>query len=60
VHTNKKIEWFVNMYISYDASLLPNLLQNAQKHQHTHITCKMKNHVVCRSLAIASMHEQKI
>jgi hypothetical protein len=35
------------MYISYDVSLLPNPLQNAQQHQHTH-TCKKKNHVVCR------------
>jgi hypothetical protein len=26
----KKIEWFVDMYISCDISLLPNLLQNAQ------------------------------
>jgi hypothetical protein len=42
----KKIEWFVNMYISCDVSLLPNSLQNAQQHYHT-FTCK-KNHVVCR------------
>ncbi|CAM6067644.1 unnamed protein product [Sphagnum tenellum] len=34
------------MYISCDVSLLPNLLQNAQEHQHT-FTCKKKNHVVC-------------
>ncbi len=46
VHTNEKIEWFVDMYISCDVSLLPNPLQNAQ-HQHTR-TCKKKNHVVCR------------
>jgi hypothetical protein len=41
VHTNEKIEWFVNMYISCDILLLPNSLQNAQQHQHTH-TCKKK------------------
>jgi hypothetical protein len=35
VHTNEKIEYFVNMYISCDVSLIPNLLQNAQQHQHT-------------------------
>jgi len=38
MNTNEKIEQFVNMYISYDVSLLPNPLQNAQ-HQHTH-KCK--------------------
>ncbi len=47
VHTNEKIERFVEMYISYDASLLPNPLQNAQQHQHTR-TCKKKNHVIYR------------
>jgi hypothetical protein len=41
MHKNKKIEWFVNMYISCDVSLLLNPLQNAQHHQHTH-TCKKK------------------
>jgi hypothetical protein len=40
VNTNEKIEQFVNMYISYDVSLLPNPLQNAQ-HQHT-CTCSKK------------------
>ncbi len=30
VHTNEEIEQFINMYISYDVSLLPNPLQNAQ------------------------------
>jgi hypothetical protein len=31
VHTNEKIEWFLNMYISCDVLLLlPNPLQNAQ------------------------------
>jgi hypothetical protein len=39
MHTNEEIEKFV--YISCDVSLLPNLLQNAQQHQHTH-TCKKK------------------
>jgi hypothetical protein len=29
VHTNEKIEWFVNMYISCVISLLSNPLQNA-------------------------------
>ncbi len=32
-----KIEKFVDMYISYDVSLLPNPLQNAQQHQHTYM-----------------------
>jgi len=41
VHTNEKVEQFVNMYIYYDVSLLPNPLQNAQQHQHTR-TCKKK------------------
>jgi hypothetical protein len=41
MHTNEEIEKFVDMYISCDVSLLPNLLQNAQQHQHTH-TCKKK------------------
>jgi hypothetical protein len=45
VHTNEEIEQFVNMYISYDVSLLPNSRQNAQQHQHT-CTCKKTNHVV--------------
>jgi hypothetical protein len=34
MHTNEKIEHFVDMYISCDVSLLPNPLQNAQPHQH--------------------------
>jgi len=33
------------MYISCETSLLPNPLQNSQKHQHT-CTYKKKNHVV--------------
>jgi hypothetical protein len=41
VHTNEKIENFVDMYISYNVSLLPNPLQNAQQHQHIG-TCKKK------------------
>jgi hypothetical protein len=41
VHTNEKIEWFVDMYISCDVSLLLNPLQNTQQHQHTH-TCVKK------------------
>jgi hypothetical protein len=41
MHTNEEIEKFVDMYISYDVSLLPNLLQNARQHQHT-TTCKKK------------------
>jgi hypothetical protein len=45
VHTNEEIERFVNMYISCDVSLLPNLVQNAQQCQNTH-RCKKKNHVV--------------
>ncbi len=39
MHTNEEIEWFVNMYIFCDISLLPNPLQNAQQHQQTR-TCK--------------------
>ncbi len=41
MHTNEEIEWFVNMYIFCDISLLLNPLQNAKQHQHTH-TCKEK------------------
>ncbi len=41
MHTNEEIEWIVNVYISYDVSLLPNRLQNSQQHQHT-CTCKKK------------------
>jgi len=41
MHTNEKIEKFIDMYISCDVSLLPNSLQNAQQHQHTR-TCKKK------------------
>ncbi len=41
MHTNEKIEKFVDIYISCDVSLLPNPLQNAQQHQHTR-TCKKK------------------
>jgi hypothetical protein len=41
VHTNEEIERFIDMYISYDVSLLLNPLQNAQRHQHT-CTCKKK------------------
>jgi hypothetical protein len=44
MHTNEKIERFVNMHISCDISLLPSPLQNAQ-HQHM-CTCKKKNYVV--------------
>jgi len=32
MHTNEKIEQFINMHISCDVSLLPNPLQNAQQH----------------------------
>ncbi len=39
--TNEEIEWFINMYIAYDVSLLPNPLQNAQQCQHMR-TCKKK------------------
>jgi hypothetical protein len=42
VRTNEENEWFVDMYISCNASLLPNPLQNAQQHQHM-CTCKKKN-----------------
>jgi hypothetical protein len=41
VHTNEKIKWFIDMYISCDISLLLNPLQNAQQRQHTQ-TCKKK------------------
>jgi hypothetical protein len=47
VHTNEKIEKFVNMYIFCDISLLPNPLQNAQ--QPNTRTCRKKNHVFCRN-----------
>ncbi len=59
VHTNEKIEWFVDMYISCDVSLLANPLQNAQ-HQHTN-KCKKKHHVVCRfHYPLPLMHETNI
>jgi hypothetical protein len=59
MHTNEKIEQFVNMYISFDVSLLPNPLQNAQQYQHTH-TCTKKHHVVCRfHYPVLPMHETK-
>jgi hypothetical protein len=32
MHTNEKIEKFVDMHIFYDVSLLLNPLQNAQQH----------------------------
>jgi hypothetical protein len=41
MHTNEKVERFLNMYISCDVLLLLNPLQNAQQHQHT-CTCKKK------------------
>jgi hypothetical protein len=44
---NEEIEKFVDMYISCDVSLLPNLLENARQHQHTN-TCKKKTHVFGR------------
>jgi len=47
------------MHIFHDVSLLPNPLQNAQQHQHTH-TCKKKNNVVCRfHYPLSFMHETK-
>jgi hypothetical protein len=57
VHTNEKIERFIDMYISCDVSLLLNSLQNVQQHQYT-CTCKKKNHVVCRFHSpLPFMHE---
>jgi hypothetical protein len=44
MHTNEKIEHAVNIYISYDVSLLPNPLQNAQPHQPM---CTCKNKIKC-------------
>jgi hypothetical protein len=35
MHTNEKMEWFINMYIFCDVLLLPNPLKSAQQHQHT-------------------------
>jgi hypothetical protein len=40
-HTNEEVEWFLNMYIACDVSLLLNPLQNAQQRQHTY-TCMKK------------------
>jgi hypothetical protein len=37
VHTNEEIEWFVNLHISCDLSLLSNPLQKNQQHQHTYM-----------------------
>jgi hypothetical protein len=60
MNTNEKIEWFINMYISYDVSLFPNSLQNAQQYQHM-CTCKKKNHVVYKfHYPLPLMHETKI
>jgi hypothetical protein len=28
-HINEEIEWFINMYIACDVTLVPNPLQNA-------------------------------
>jgi hypothetical protein len=40
-HINEEIEWFINMYIACDVSLLSNPLQNAQQCQCMR-TCKKK------------------
>jgi len=58
MHTNEKIEKFVDMYISSDVPLLPNSLQNAQQHQHIH-TCKKKNNVCRFHYQLPPMHETK-
>jgi len=41
VHTSKEIEWFINMCVSCDASMIIKSIAKAQQHQHTH-TCKKK------------------
>jgi hypothetical protein len=56
VCTNEEIEWFIDMYISCDVSLLPPL-QNA--HQHT-CTCKRKIVVYRFYYPLPSMRETKI
>jgi hypothetical protein len=59
VHTNEKIEWFINKFISCDISLLLNPLLNAQQHQHT-CTCKKKD-VLCKfHYPLSPMRETKI
>ncbi len=60
VHTSKEIEWFVNMYISCDASTIIKSIAKAQQYQHTH-TCKKKNNVLYRfHYLLPTMHETKI
>jgi hypothetical protein len=44
MNTNEEIDCFIDLYISYDVSLLLNSLQNVQQHQHMH-TCRETNHV---------------
>jgi hypothetical protein len=58
VHTNEEIEMLVNIYISYDLSLLSNPLQNAQQHQHTRTYMK-KTMLFEISLPIASYAQNK-
>jgi len=58
IHTNEEVEWFLNIYISCDVSLLLNPLQNAQQHQHT-CTCKKKNNVCRFHYPLPPMHETK-
>jgi hypothetical protein len=58
VHRNGKVEKFIDMYISYDVSLLLNPLQKTQQHQYTR-TCKKKNHVYKFHYPLPSMCETK-
>jgi hypothetical protein len=47
------------VYIFYNLSLLPNLVQNAQQHKHM-CTCMKKNHGVCKfHNPLPPMHETK-
>jgi hypothetical protein len=40
-HLCKEVEWFVHMYISWDLSFSPNLLQNVQQDQYNeHVRIK--------------------
>ncbi len=48
MHTNEKIEQFVNLHIFWDVSLYCQTHYKMQNNINTHIQAKKKTHVVCR------------